>query len=85
MFECKRCSCKFVFNQSDLEKMRHKSDVIAFAVDLYINTGIGLRTLARKLKEYFNIVVSHITIMNWYKKASKHIHIPRLSDLNAHF
>lgn len=84
-YKCKRCGCKFVFNQSDLEKMRFHSKVISFAVDLYTNTGIALRTLLRKLREYFGIKVSHETIRLWVKKASKHIYVPRISDLETRF
>lgn len=85
VYECKRCGCKFVFNQSDLEKMRFHSRVIAFAVDLYANTGIALRTLKRKLKEHFEVIVSHETIRSWIKKASANIAIPRVSDLKTRF
>ena len=49
VYRCKRCNCRFVYNYSDLEKMRFHSKIIAFAVELYTTTGISLRTLARKM------------------------------------
>jgi transposase-like protein len=84
-YKCNRCGCRFVLVKSDLEKMRYSSSVISFAVDLYTNTGIALRTLKRKLAEYFSVKVSHETIRNWIKKTSKHIHLPRVSDLKTRF
>lgn len=85
VYECKRCGCKFVFNNSDLEKMRHDSSIISFAVDLYVNTGIALRTLARKIWEYFKVKVSYEAVRLWRKKASKHIYIPNVTDLKTRF
>lgn len=85
IYHCKRCGCRFVLATSDLERMRHNSSIVSFAVDLYTNTGIALRTLVRKLKEYFGIAVSHVTVRRWCKKASNSIYIPRVSDLKTRF
>ena len=65
--------------------MRFHSKIIAFAVELYTTTGITLRTLARKMKEYFGIGASYESIRLWVQKASKRVYIPRLHKLNARF
>ena len=85
VYRCKRCNCRFVYNYSDLEKMRFHSKIIAFAVELYTTTGISLRTLARKMREYFGIGTSYEAIRLWVRKAAKHVCIPRLHKLNARF
>jgi transposase-like protein len=85
VYKCKRCNCGFVYNHSDLERMRFHSKVIAFAVELYTTTGISLRTLARKMCEYFGIRASYEAIRMWIQRAAKHTYIPRLHKLNARF
>lgn len=77
---CKRCGCGFVFNQSDLEKMRYKSKVIAFCVELYSRSGVSLRTLSNFLKTHFDIKASHETIREWVEKASQCTITPDLSN-----
>lgn len=83
VFACKRCGCKFVFNQSDLKKMRHYSSVIAFCVELYSRSGVSLRTLSNYLQTHFDIQVSHETVRAWIEKASRHAVNPDLSTYNV--
>lgn len=85
VYRCKRCKCRFVYNCSDLEKMRFHSKIVAFAVELYTTTGISLRTLARKMKEYFGTGTSYEAIRLWVRKAAKRVYVPRLHELSARF
>ena len=64
LYRCKSCGFRFVWS-SDLPNRRFFSRVIDFVVDIYTTTGISLRTLARKLQEFFNIKISHEGIRQW--------------------
>lgn len=65
-FECGVCGFRCVWS-SDLPKRNFFSNVISFAVEMYIEVGISLRKLARKLKKFFKIKVSYETIRQWVK------------------
>ena len=54
LYKCKSCGFRFVWC-SDLPNRRFFSNVIDFVVDIYTTTGIGLRTVARKLFKFFRI------------------------------
>jgi transposase-like protein len=71
-YECELCGFRFVWN-SDLPRRSFFSNVIAFAVEMYVEVGISLRTLAKKLKKFFNVKVSHETIRQWIKIYEKPI------------
>ena len=51
LYKCKKCDFRFVWC-SDLPNKRFFTNIISFAVELYIETGISLRTLAKKLKKF---------------------------------
>lgn len=61
---CRECGFRFVWT-SDLPRRNYFSNVIAFATELYTTTGVSLRTLAKKLLEYFDIKISHEGIRRW--------------------
>lgn len=61
---CRDCGFRFVWT-SDLPRRNFFSNVIAFATELYSTVGVSLRTLARKLGEYFGITISHEGIRQW--------------------
>jgi transposase-like protein len=63
-YECTKCGFRFVW-LSDLPNRRFFSNVINFAVDLYSTLGVSLRTLSRKMDEYFDIKISHEGIRQW--------------------
>lgn len=65
-YECKKCNFRQVWS-SDLKKRNFFSNVIIFAVEMYVETGISLRTLAKKLMKFFNVNVSYETIRQWIK------------------
>ena len=67
-YRCKRCGLRFVIG--DLPNYRFPTNVITFAVRLYSETGISLRTVARKVKELFCIAVSHMSVLRWVKKCA---------------
>ncbi len=68
--KCKNCGYRFVWS-SDLPTRKLFSKVIAFATELYATVGISLRNIAKKLKEYFDISISHEAIRQWVKVAKK--------------
>lgn len=64
LYECVKCGFRFVWN-SDLPRRNFFSNVISFAVELYTTAGISLRKIARDLKNYFGIIVSHECVRKW--------------------
>ena len=72
LYKCKKCGFRFVW-LSDLPNRRYFSNVISFVVDIYSTVGISLRTLSRKLLEFFDIKISHEGIRQWML-ASKNKH-----------
>jgi putative transposase len=72
LYKCKNCGFRFVWS-SDLPKRHFFSNVISFAVDLYTTVGISLRTLAKRMRKYFNIVLSHECIRKWVLTTKKDI------------
>ena len=70
LYKCKKCGFRFIWT-SDLSKRHFFSNVISFAVDLYSTVGISLRTLANRMKKYFNIKISHECIRQWVLVAKK--------------
>jgi len=71
-YECEKCGFRGVWS-SDLPRRSFFSNVISFAVEFYIETGISLRKLATKLKKFFKIDVSHQTIHKWIELSKKPI------------
>ena len=72
LYKCKNCGFRFVWC-SDLPNKRFFTNVISFAVEMYVEIGISLRTLAKKLKKFFNIEVSYEGIRQWVKIYKKPI------------
>ena len=64
IYKCRVCGYRFVW-RSDLPNRRFFSNVIDFAIDIYTTTGIGLRTLARKMLKFFSIKISGEGIRQW--------------------
>lgn len=84
-YECEACGFRGVWS-SDLPKRCQFSNVIGFAVEMYIETGISLRKLANKLKKFFKVIVSHETIRQWIKISKHHIsrrQIPSATNWHA--
>jgi transposase-like protein len=71
-YQCKSCGFRFVWT-SDLPRHNVFSEIISFAVEMYVETGISLRTLAKKLKRIFNVKVSYEAIRLWVKINKKMI------------
>ena len=72
LYKCKSCGFRFVWC-SDLPNKRFFTNIISFAVEMYVEVGISLRTLAKKLKKFFNIKVSYEAIRQWVKIYEKPI------------
>lgn len=49
-------------------------------IELYTTTGIGLRTLSRKLLRFFNIRISHEGIRQWVLAGKKELFVDRESN-----
>lgn len=71
-YKCKKCGFRFVWT-SDLPRRNFFSNVISFAVEMYITAGIGLRTLADKMERFFKIKISHEGIRQWVLASKKAI------------
>ena len=74
LYKCKKCGFRFVWC-SDLPNRRFFSNVIDFVIDLYTTTGISLRTLAKKLFDFFGIKISHEGIRQWVLVGKKEIFV----------
>ena len=70
VYKCTKCGFRFVWI-SDLPNRRFFSNVISFVVDMYSTVGISLRTLSRKLLEFFDIKISHEGIRQWIIASKK--------------
>ena len=64
LYKCRLCGFRFVWT-SDLPKRTFFSHIISFAVDLYSTVGISLRTLADRMKKYFDISITYEGIRQW--------------------
>ena len=64
LYKCKSCKFRFIWT-SDLPRRNFFSNIISLAKEIYITTGISLRELAKKLKKFFNIKISHEGIRKW--------------------
>ncbi|MBU1111674.1 MAG: DDE-type integrase/transposase/recombinase [Nanoarchaeota archaeon] len=71
-YQCRNCGFHFVWT-SDLPRYNVFSEIISFAVEMYVETGISLRTLAKKLKKIFNIDVTYEAIRLWVKMSKRQI------------
>ena len=69
-YKCRKCGCRFVWT-SDLPKRHFFSNVISFAVEMYAKVGISLRTVAKTLRKYFDLVISHECIRKWVLATEK--------------
>ena len=69
-YKCRDCGFRFS-HTSDLPRRRFNSKIINFAVDFYINFGVSLRKIARKIFKYFKTKVSHQSIKRWVKAFKK--------------
>ena len=62
--QCVECGFKLVWT-SDLPRRNFFSNVMLFATELYGTVGISLRTIAKKMKKFFGIDISHEGIRQW--------------------
>jgi transposase-like protein len=65
-YRCKACNHKFIVNIG-FEKSRANSKAVVVALDLYFK-GVSLRKVSDHLKQFYNISVSHVSILNWITK-----------------
>jgi transposase-like protein len=65
-YRCKACSHKFIVNIG-FEKSRANPKAVTVALDLYFK-GVSLRKVCDHLKQFYNISVTHVSIINWIGK-----------------
>jgi len=65
-YRCKECNHKFIVNIG-FEKSRANPKAVTVALDLYFK-GVSLRKVCDHLKQFHNIVVTHVSILNWMSK-----------------
>ena len=68
-YRCKDCGRRFVDN-GNLPRMRTKTEIIAFALDLYFE-GLSVRKVQRQIKKIFGVKASQVAIHNWITKYSR--------------
>ena len=65
-YRCKECNHKFIVNIG-FEKSRANPKAVTVALDLYFK-GVSLRKVCDHLKQFHNISVTHVSIINWISK-----------------
>ena len=66
VYKCKDCHRKFVDN-IDFENMKYNSKIITLTLDLYFR-GFSLRKVAHRLKQFYNLDISYMTVHRWIEK-----------------
>jgi putative transposase len=65
-YRCKSCNHKFIVNIG-FERCHANPKAVTVALDLYFK-GISLRKVCDHLKQFHNITVTHVSIINWISK-----------------
>jgi putative transposase len=65
-YRCKECTHKFIVNIG-FEKSRANPKAVTVALDLYFK-GVSLRKVCDHLKQFHNVAVTHVSIINWISK-----------------
>jgi transposase-like protein len=65
-YKCKSCDHKFIVNIG-FERSRANSKAVTVCLDLFCK-GLSLRKICDHLKQFHNITVSHVSIINWIRK-----------------
>src|SRR5437867_1490875 len=65
-YRCKECNHKFIVNIG-FERSRANPKAVTVALDLYFK-GVSLRKVCDHLKQFHNISVTHVSIINWISK-----------------
>jgi len=64
-YKCKRCGKTFVENDGFLNR-KFSPKVITASLDLW-NKGVSLRQIKHHLKQFYDVNVNHVTILNWLR------------------
>src|SRR5688500_211180 len=65
-YKCKECNHKFIVNIG-FERSRANSKAVTVALDLFFKN-CSLRKICDHLKQFHNISVTHVSILNWIRK-----------------
>ena len=68
-YMCKDCGRKFVNNQY-FEGMKANPKIICLVLDLYFK-GVSLRKIADHLQQFYELKLSHVSILRWIEKYVK--------------
>ena len=65
MWKCH--DCKYRFALEDIREYKATTEIIIKSIDLYVQ-GESYRSIANTLKQFHNLKVSQVSVMNWIKK-----------------
>ncbi|MFZ3077303.1 MAG: DDE-type integrase/transposase/recombinase [Candidatus Aenigmatarchaeota archaeon] len=65
---CKQCSSRFI-ERNVMNNTRRKAELLTVSLDLYFK-GLSLRKVKDHLHQFYNVKMSHTTILNWIYKFS---------------
>ncbi len=65
-YRCKKCNHKFIVNIG-FERSRANSKAVLVSLDLFFKK-VSLRQICDHLKQFYNISVTHVSILNWIRK-----------------
>jgi transposase-like protein len=69
VYWCKKCKRMFT-EKTTFSRMKQKGKVITATLDLYFKN-VSLRNIQSHLKDFYDVKVSHVTILNWVRKYSE--------------
>jgi transposase-like protein len=66
-YACKQCKYKFIIGENGFSKVSSDPKIITEALNL-IFSGVSYRNVARHIKITYQVKISHVSILNWFKK-----------------
>jgi transposase-like protein len=66
-YACKQCKYKFIVGENGFSKVSSDPKIITEALNL-IFSGVSYRNVARHIKITYQVKISHVSILNWFKK-----------------
>jgi transposase-like protein len=69
VYWCKKCRRMFT-EKTTFSRMKHKGKIITVTLDLYFKN-VSLRNIKNHLKQFHEVEVGHVTVLNWIRKYSE--------------
>jgi transposase-like protein len=66
-YACKQCKYKFIIGENGFSKVSSDPKIIIEALNL-IFSGVSYRNVARHIRITYQVKISHVSILNWFKK-----------------